>query len=91
MISETDLETKRKEYRESEIQNKIESYSKVSAVEFRQHTLKSNYTRRVVDKRLPKVAWFLIITQAIGITYFSSLYVLSYIPKTKTLVTKVMP
>jgi hypothetical protein len=90
-MNEKELENKRKEFRENELQNKIESYSKVSAVEFRQHTLKSNYTRRVVDRRFPKYAWAIVLIQAFAITFYSSLYVLSYVPKTKSFVAKVMP
>ncbi len=94
MLSEQELESKRKEYRETELQNKIASYSSStfsSASEFRQTTLKANYTHRKVDRRFPKYAWFLLITQALAITFYSSLYILSYIPKTKHIVSMVMP
>lgn len=90
-MNEKELENKRKEFRETELQNKIASYSSVSAIEFRQTTLKANYTRRVVDRRFPKIAWVMIILQATALTFYSSLYVMSYIPKTKTFVSKVMP
>ncbi len=90
-MNENELENKRKEFREEEIQRKIDSYSKVSAVEYRQTTLKSNYTRKVVDRRLPKYAWVIIIFQSSLLIFYSSLYVLSYIPNTKIIVSKVMP
>lgn len=94
MLSEQELESKRKKYRETELQNKIASYSSGSysnASEFRQTTLKANYTYRKVDRRIPKFAWFLIITQALALSFYSSLYVFSYVPKTKHLVAIVMP
>lgn len=90
-MNEKDLELKRKEFRETEIQNKISSYAQVSAEEFRKSSLKSNYTYKKIDKTLGKMAWSLIIFQAVFLTFFSSLYVASYIPKTKILVSKVMP
>lgn len=92
-MNEQELEQRRKEFRETEIQNKIASYSQhhVSASEFRQHTLKANYTYKKIDRTLGKFAKFLIIFQAVGLCFFSSLYVFSYIPKTKPLVAKVMP
>jgi hypothetical protein len=90
-MSDQELEQKRKEFRETEIQNKIESYSQVSAVEFRKNTLKHHYTYKKIDKHISKFAWVLIITQALSLTAFCTLYVASYIPKTKFLVTKVLP
>ncbi len=94
MLSEQELENKRKEYRETELQNKIASYSSPgfsNASEFRQTTLKANYTYRKVDRRIPKYAWFLIITQAVALSFYSSLYIFSYVPNTKHLVAMVMP
>lgn len=90
-MNERELDQKRKEFRETEIQNKIASYGHVSAVEYRQTTLKANYTHKRVDKTVGKFGWGLIIFQAVFLMLFSSLYVASYIPKTKFIVTKVMP
>jgi hypothetical protein len=91
MLSEKELEEKRKEFRETELQNKINSYSNVGAVEYRQSTLKSNYTYKRVDRRIGKLAFGMIILQALSIVFFSSMYVFTYIPKTKPLVAKLMP
>ena len=88
-MSEEDLQKKRQDFRDSEVQNKINNLS--TAEEYRQETLKVNYTRRVVRANIGKIGWALIIGQASFLLFFSSLFIISYIPKTKFLVTKIMP
>lgn len=89
MMSESDLQKKRQEYRDEEVQNKIAHLS--SAEEYRQHTLKINYTRKVVKTSIGKMGWTILIGQASFLVFFSCLFVISYIPKTKFLVTKIFP
>jgi len=88
-MTEDELNRKRQEYRDTEIQNKIASFS--SAEEYRQATLKVNYTRRKVVVGLGKIGWTLIVGQATFLVFFSALFIISYIPKTKFLVTKILP
>jgi len=88
-MTEEELQRKRQEYRDTEIQNKIASFS--SAEEYRQATLKVNYTHRKVVVGLGKIGWTLIVGQATFLVFFSALFVISYIPKTKFLVTKILP
>ncbi len=92
-MTEEELDKKRKEYRDNEVQNKISEYSAPGATTDAYHsqTIKTHYTKHKVDRKLTKIAWFLILTQASSIIYFSSLYVFTYIPKTKVFVTKVLP
>ena len=88
-MTEDELEQRRKEYRDNEVQSKISEYSKSD--EYHAKTIKTHYTRHKVDTRLPKIAWVLIISQASSIIFFSSLYVFTYMPKAKIIVTKVLP
>lgn len=88
-MTEEELQRKRQEYRDSEVQNKITHLS--SAEEYRQQTLKANYTRRVVKTSIGKMGWTLIVGQATFLLFFSTLFLISYIPKTKFLVTKILP
>jgi hypothetical protein len=88
-MTEEELEEKRQEFRDSEVRKKIAQLS--SAEEFRQATLKMNYTRRQVQVRLGKLGWTLIVGQATFLLFFSALFIISYIPKTKFLVTKILP
>ena len=88
-MTEDELQKKRQDFRESEVQNRIAHLS--SAEEYRQQTLKANYTKRVVKTSVGKMGWTLIIGQATFLLFFSSLFLISYIPKTKFLVTKIMP
>lgn len=88
-MTEEELQKKRQEFRDSEVQNRIAQLS--SAEEYRQQTLKANYTRKVVKTSLGKIGWSLIIGQATFLLFFSSLFIISYIPKTKFLVTKILP
>lgn len=88
-MTEDELQRKRQEYRDAEVQNKIASFS--TAEEYRQTTLKMNYTRRKVQVGLGKFGWTLIVGQATFLVFFSALFVISYIPKTKFLVTKILP
>lgn len=88
-MTEEELQKKREEFRDSEVQNRIAHLS--TADEYRQQTLKANYTRRVVKTTIGKIGWGLIISQATCLILFSSLFIISYIPKTKFLVTKILP
>lgn len=89
MMSEDELQKKRQEFRDQEVMNKITSYSSVT--EYRQQVLKSNYTRRVVNREIGRTGKILIITQATFLALFSLLFVFSYIPHTKFIITKIMP
>ena len=89
-MTEDELQQKRKEYRNKEIEEKISEYSG-GANEFRQQTLKQHYTHKSVDSKLPKIAWIIILSQATSIFFFSSLYICSYHPKAKIIVQKVFP
>ena len=88
-MTEDELQKKRAEYRDQEVMSKISHYSQVA--EYRQQVLKSNYTRKIVDKSFGKMGWFLIISQATCLVLFSGLFILSYIPHTKKIVAMVMP
>jgi hypothetical protein len=88
-MTEEELQQKRQEYRDTEIQNKITQLS--SADDYRQQTLKNNYTRKVVKNSVGKIGWTLIIGQAAFLFFFSTLFIMSYIPTTKFLVTKILP
>jgi hypothetical protein len=90
-MTEEELHRRRQEFRDQEVMTKIADYQSTSAVEFRQQTLKSNYTYRKVEKTFGKIGWSLIIVQAIFLVLFSFLFIFSYIPKTKFLVSMVMP
>ena len=93
-MTEEELAEKRKEFRDSEVQKKIDNFNdggedpkgggggqaQVKAV-----------AKRPSKKDLGGFAWTLIISQAIGLVFFSSLFVMSYIPKTKFIVTKILP
>jgi len=88
-MTEEELNQKRQEFRDQEVMKKITEYG--SASEYRQQTLKTNYTVRKVEKTFGKLGWGLIIVQAVSLTFFSLLFVFSYVPKTKFIVTMVMP
>ena len=88
-MTEDELQKKRQEFRDSEVQDKITNLS--SADEYRQQTLKANYTNKRVNTSVGKFGWTLIIGQATFILFFSSLFLISYIPKTKFLVSKILP
>jgi hypothetical protein len=88
-MTEDELQKKRQEFRDTETQNRIAHLS--SAEEFRQQTLKTNYTRKVVSKSFGKMGWTIILSQATFLVFFSTLFIVSYIPKAKFLVTKILP
>ncbi|MFA6236529.1 MAG: hypothetical protein WC635_04300 [Bacteriovorax sp.] len=88
-MTEEELQKKRQEYRDSEVQSRIAQLS--SAEEYRQQTLRVNYTRRVVKTTVGKLGWSIIIGQATFLVFFSTLFLISYIPKTKFLVSKILP
>ena len=88
-MTEDELQKKREEFRDTEVQNRIAHLS--SADEYRQQTLKANYTRKVVKTSVGKFGWGIIISQASCLVLFSSLFIISYIPKTKFLISKIFP
>lgn len=88
-MTEEELQRKRAEYRDQEVHNKISQYSQVA--DYRQQVLKVNYTYKKVDRSLGKMGWFLVASQATCLLFFTALFVLSYIPHTKKIVTMVLP
>jgi len=88
-MTEEELNRRRQEFRDQEVMNKIADYS--NAAEYRQQTLRTNYTVRKVQKTFGKFGWSLLIVQAVSLVFFSLLFVFSYVPKTKFIVTMVMP
>ena len=88
-MTEDELQRKRAEYRDQEVNNKISQFSQVA--EYRQQVIKANYTHKTVDKRFGKMGWFLVISQATFLIFFSTLFIFSYIPHTKKIVSMVMP
>ncbi|MBY0416202.1 MAG: hypothetical protein K2Q18_18660 [Bdellovibrionales bacterium] len=88
-MNEDELQRKRKEFRDQEVMGKINEYS--AANQYRHQVLKTNYTYKRVDKRFGKVGWTLIGTQAMFLVLFCFLFIFSYIPATKKIVSMVMP
>lgn len=88
-MTEEELQKKRQEFRDAEVQNKIASFS--TAEEYRTTTLKVHYTRRKIKGGVGKIGWTLIVSQATFLVFFSALFVFSYIPKTKFIVGKILP
>ena len=88
-MTEDELQRKRAEYRDQEVMSKISQYSEVA--EYRQKVLKTNYTTKKVDISLGKMGWFIVLTQVTGLVFFVTLFVFSYIPHTKKIVTMVLP
>jgi len=88
-MTEAELQAKREEFRDTEVQNRIAHLS--TASEFRQQTLKTNYTRKKVKGGCGKIGWTIIIGQATFLIFFSTLFIIIYIPKTKFIVTKILP
>lgn len=88
-MTEEELQQRRQEYRDAEVQNRIAHLS--TAEEYRQQTLRVNYTRKKVKTGVGKFGWALIWGQATFLIFFSALFVISYIPKTKFIVTKILP
>jgi hypothetical protein len=88
-MTEDELKKKRQEFRDQEVSSKISEYS--AASEYRHQVLKSNYTTKKVNKKFGKMGWFLIGTQITCLIMFCTLFVFTYIPHTKKIVTMVMP
>jgi hypothetical protein len=88
-MTEDELQKKRQDFRDAEVQDRISNLS--SAEEYRQQTLKANYTRKVVKTSVGRMGWTLIIGQASFLLFFSTLFLISYVPKTKFIVMKIMP
>jgi hypothetical protein len=91
-VTEEELAEKRKEFRDSEVQKKIDNFNEGGE----DSKGGGKGQAKVVGKRPSKkdlsgFAWTLIISQAVGLVFFCSLFVMSYIPKTKFIVTKIMP
>ena len=88
-MTDDELQRKRQEFRDQEVSSKISQYSEVA--EYRQQVLKTNYTVKTIDKSFGKMGWFLIISQATCLIFFCTLFVFSYIPHTKKIVSIVLP
>ena len=88
-MTEDELKKKRQDFRDQEVSNKISEYS--AASEYRHQVLKTNYTSRKVDKRFGIMGWLIIGTQVLCLVFCCTLFVFSYIPHTKKIVTMVMP
>ncbi len=88
-MTEDELKQKRAEFRDQEVSSKISQYSQVA--EYRQQVIKVNYTYKKVDRSLTKMGWFLVLTHAVFLVFFCTLFVFSYIPHTKKIVSMVMP
>ena len=88
-MTEEELQEKRKDFRDQEVMKKISQYSEAS--DYRQQVLKTNYTRKIVDKNFGKMGYFLIITQSLSLLFFVTLWIFSYIPQTKKIVAMWMP
>jgi hypothetical protein len=92
-VTEEELAEKRKEFRDSEVQKKIDNFNeggedpKAGGGQAQAKAV----GKRPSKKDLGGFAWTLIISQAIGLVFFSSLFIMSYIPKTKFIVTKILP
>jgi hypothetical protein len=88
-MTEEELQKKRQEFRDQEVNNKISQYSTVT--EYRKQVLKTNYTYKRVDRTFGKIGWFLIGAQGLCLLFFCALFIFSYIPHTKKIVAMVMP
>ncbi len=62
-----------------------------AALAYRQQSLRSYYTRRIIDIRVGPFGAVIIGTQALFLLFFCMLYIMSYIPITKPLVSLVLP
>jgi hypothetical protein len=90
-MTEDELNKKRQDFRDQEVMNKISQYSNSHTLEYRHQVIKTNYTYKRVDKRIGKMGFVIIGSQALFLVLFSALFVFSYIPHTKKIVTMVMP
>ncbi len=93
-MTEEELQKKRQEYRDQEVASKISQYSTGGSshvAEYRQQVIKSNYTYKRVDRRLGKMGLFIVFSQATMLLFFSVLFIFSYIPHTKKIVSMIMP
>jgi len=92
-MTEEELQQKRQEFRDSEVQRKIDDLGEDVAG----GSNGSSKTKAVAAKKgpssksVPTIGWTIIITQLTGLIFFCTLFLMSYIPKTKYLVTKIMP
>jgi len=94
IMTEEELQQKRQEFRDSEVQRKINDLGEeVSGGPGGKKSISKTSTskKRRSNKDIPTLGWTLIFTQLTGLVFFCSLFLLSYIPKTKYLVTKIMP
>ena len=90
-MTEEELAEKRKEFRDSEVQKKIDNFNDGGEDPKAGGGQAKAIAKRPSKKDLGGFAWTLIISQAIGLVFFSSLFIMSYIPKTKFIVTKILP
>jgi hypothetical protein len=91
-VTEQELAEKRKEFRDSEVQKKIDNLNEAGEeVKGGGQAQARAVAKRPSKKDLGGFAWTLIISQAVGLVFFSSLFIMSYIPKTKFIVTKLLP
>lgn len=61
------------------------------ALQFRQQSLRQYYTRKIVDIRIGPVGYVIVGTQFLALLFFCSLYLMSFIPQTKSVVSLVLP
>jgi len=73
----------------SDLDRAINEHSE--AFQFRQQSLKQYYTRKIVDIRIGPVGYVVVGTQLVALLFFCSLYVMSFIPQTKAVVSVVLP
>ncbi len=92
-MTEDELKDKRQEFRDSEVQKKIDNFGEEdkAAKEAAGSNAKVVIVKRGKKGNLGTMGWTLVITQATGILFFSTLFILSYLPKTKFIVNKILP
>lgn len=92
-MTEEELQQKRQEFRDSEVQRKIDDFGgEVEGGSGGASKAKAVATKKGPSKKsVPTIGWTIIITQLTGLIFFCTLFLMSYIPKTKFLVTKIMP
>lgn len=75
------------EKRDQEIEEKITKYTEIARTKV---TIKTTY-RSKKRNRFGIAGWFIIGSHALALTFFSLLFICSYIPQTKKIVSIVMP
>ena len=75
--------------RDSELDGKIKKYTEVYT---NQKITITTYTKTGTSSKLTKyIGWGIIGSHALALVFFSALFVFSYIPQTKTIVSMVLP